>query len=238
MAMGKSWGAGLCCAPAFALALIVLALTMVSGAAQAQIVAFGASNVSGWNVAATDAFPAQLQAMLRAQGYQVRVRNAGIYGNTTADMRKRMETDIPPGTTIVLLDTSGDLYNDATKGISRAQGEADLDAIVARLTQRGIKIIRVDFADLPPEDRQKDGKHLTPEGHKRVAAQLLPQVIDAFGPPAATSSAVTQACRADAVRLCADVLHDEAKRRACMHDHRADLSKDCLAAIAKSRQGG
>jgi acyl-CoA thioesterase-1 len=225
------------CNPVFAL-LAFVAMAFWSPA-HAQIVAFGASNVSGWNVAASQAFPAQLQSMLRAKGYRVRVLNAGIYGNTSTDMRNRMEKDIPEGTTIVLLDTSGELYNDATKGISRAQGQADLDAIVARLEARNIKVIRVSFADLPPEDRQKDGRHLTPAGHQLVATQLLPQVVDALGPPsAATPPAVATACRADAERLCAPVLHDETQRRACMRDHRADLSKDCLSAIAKSRQGG
>src|SRR5208282_626520 len=105
----------------------VLALLVVVGAssADAQIVAFGASNVSGWNVAAAEAFPAQLQSMLREKGYGVKVTNAGIYGNTTTEMRNRMDSDIPEGTTIVILDTSGGVFNDKLKGISREQGDAD-----------------------------------------------------------------------------------------------------------------
>src|SRR3984957_14462808 len=90
------------------LAILLLAL---GGRAHAQIVAFGASNISGWNVAASEAIPAQLQAMLRAKGYSVTVLNAGVYGNTTVDMRNRMNLDIPSGTTIVILDTSGELLN-------------------------------------------------------------------------------------------------------------------------------
>src|SRR5579872_1564643 len=93
----------------FALAIILLSLC---GLAHAQIVAFGASNVSGWNVAASEAFSAQLQAMLREKGYTVKIINAGIYGNTTTQMLNRMDSDIPDGTTIVILDTRGGLYND------------------------------------------------------------------------------------------------------------------------------
>ena len=107
-------------------AVFLTLLVMLCGRANAQIVAFGASNISGWNVAASEAIPAQLQTMLRAKGYNVRVMNAGIFGNTTADMRNRMDSDIPEGTTIVILDTSGGLHNDAQKGISRAQGDANL----------------------------------------------------------------------------------------------------------------
>ncbi len=217
----------------------VLALLMVAGAssADAQIVAFGASNVSGWNVAASEAFAAQLQAMLRDKGYNVRVLNRGIYGNTTTDMRNRMDADIPEGTTIVILETSGGIYNDGLKGISREQGDADMAAITARLKERNIKVITMSGTELPAQYHQQDGVHLTPEGHKLVATRLLPQITEAMGPPTgAPPETVKQACYADAKRLCANVLGDDEKRHACMAEHRSELSKDCLHAIAASRQ--
>src|SRR5450755_3880855 len=77
-----------------------VAFLAFGASAHAQIVALGASNISGWNVAASEAIPAQLQAMLRAKGYSVTVLNAGIYGNTTADLRARMDRDIPAATSI------------------------------------------------------------------------------------------------------------------------------------------
>jgi hypothetical protein len=43
---------------------------------------------------------------------------------------------------------------------------------------------------------------------------------------------------ADARRLCSAFMQDDAKRHACMHDHRAELSSDCRRAIAESRQRG
>ena len=63
-----------------------------------------------------------------------------------------------------------------------------------------------------------------------VPARFLTAIITEEGPvpPAALRSLETAG---------SDVLRDDDKRRACMHDHRAELSKDCLAAIAKSRQG-
>jgi acyl-CoA thioesterase-1 len=209
--------------------------------AHAQIVAFGASNISGWNVAATEAMPAQVQQMLRAKGYSVKVLNAGIYGNTTTDMRNRMDSDIPEGTTIVILDISGGTYNDSWKGISHEQGDADMAAITARLKARGITILPFSAADLPPQYHQQDGLHLTPEGHQLIASQLLPKIIDILGPPPETASAISpemvkKACFADAKRLCSDVLGDDEKRHACMQAHHSELSKDCRAAIAASRQ--
>jgi acyl-CoA thioesterase-1 len=215
--------------------LVILPLA-VSCAAHAQIVAFGASNISGWNVPASAAMPAQLKEMLRAKGYSVEVLNAGIYGNTTTDMRNRMDSDIPPGTKIVILDTSGGVYNDTWKGISREQGDADKAAIVENLKARGITIIPMSAAELPAQYHQQDGLHLTPEGYKLIASQLLPQVVEALGPPTVSPEAVKKACYADAKRLCSDVLGDDEKRHSCMQAHRSELSKDCLHAIAQSRQ--
>ena len=224
--------------PSRILSLLTLALLGFAGTAGAQIVAFGASNVSGWNVAASEAFPAQLQTMLRAKGYAVKVLNAGIYGNTTSQMRSRMDTDIPEGTTLVILDMSGGLYNDSHQGIGREQGEVDLAAIRTRLGQRHIAVIAFSGTAVPAQYHQEDGVHLTPEGHRLAAANLMVEVTQTLGPPpppVATRS-VREACVADARRLCAAVLGDEDKRHQCMQEHRAELSKDCLHALAASRK--
>jgi acyl-CoA thioesterase-1 len=220
--------------PMFAILLLGL-----GGTARAQIVAFGASNISGWNVAASEAIPAQLQSMLREKGYSVTVRNAGIYGNTTTQMRARMDSDIPEGTTIVILDTSGGSYNDNRLGVSREQGDADLAAIKARLADRHIKVIPISGTDVPPQYHQQDGIHLTPEGHRIAASNVLPEVMEALGAPpsqGAESLSLRKACIADARRLCPEVLGDEGKRHQCMQEHRAQLSKDCRQAIAESRK--
>jgi acyl-CoA thioesterase-1 len=217
------------------LPLLLLAVMALCGAAQAQIVAFGASNISGWNVAASEATPAQAQSMLREKGYHISVLNAGIYGNTTPEMRARMDKDIPDGTTIVILDVSGGPYNNTRKGISREQGDSDLAAIKARLEERQIKVIPFSAADVPAQYHQQDGIHLTPEGHRLEAASLVPQITEILGPPAAIQP-VRAACAADAHRLCSEALGDASKRQQCMHVHRSELSKDCLHAIAESRQ--
>jgi hypothetical protein len=108
--------------------------------------------------------------------------------------------------------------------------------ITAKLKVRGIKAFPVSGADLPAQYHQQDGLHLTPEGHKLVATRLLPGITEASGPPPETPRSVREACLADARRLCGTVLRDEEKCRACMHEHRSERSKDCLRAIAESRQ--
>ena len=50
-------------------------------------------------------------------------------------------------------------------------------------------------------------------------------------PAPAATAAVRAACTGDAKRLCAAVIHDAAKRHACMSAHASQLSKGCIAAI-------
>ena len=58
----------------------------IASAEAATIVALGASNTYGKGVARNQAYPAQLEAILRAKGSTIRVVNAGINGDTTEGM--------------------------------------------------------------------------------------------------------------------------------------------------------
>jgi hypothetical protein len=57
---------------------------------------------------------------------------------------------------------------------------------------------------------------------------------------AAPPQAVRAACSGDAQRLCAGVFGNPEARRACMREHRAELSAGCKAAITqwRGREGG
>ena len=124
-------------------------------------------------------FPAQLQAMLRAQGHNVRVANAGINGDTTAGMARRLDAAVNARTQVVILQPGG---NDRRKGSGAERGD-NVAAIVGRLNARGIKVIMLEsvLRGVPAQLRQPDGTHLTPEGYRALAAQLLPQVTAAIG---------------------------------------------------------
>lgn len=141
--------------------------------AQAQIVAIGASNTAGKGVAASEAFPAQLEAMLRAKGRKIQVTNAGISGDTTAGMLARLSRDVPAGTKIVILQFGG---NDFRRGRTGADHEANIAAIRSQLRARGIGVVEADGfvrTALRAGMIQADGQHLTVEGHRHVAAALL-----------------------------------------------------------------
>jgi acyl-CoA thioesterase I len=152
-----------------------------SGLAQAQIVAFGASNVAGRGVFPNQAWPAQLENLLKAKGYNVHVKNAGISGDTTKHMLQRVDSSIPEGTKIVILDMGGGFFNNSKSGVPRAQGQADMKAIAARIKARGITIVPENTSTMPSTLKQPDRIHLNAEGHRQFAQELLPRVISALG---------------------------------------------------------
>jgi acyl-CoA thioesterase-1 len=160
------------------LALLAASLLVLADAASAQIVAIGASNVAGRGVSSSDAWPAQLEGMLAARGRSVHVVNAGISGDTNAGMLARLDSAVPEGTRIVLLDEYGGGWNARRKG----QGDqtAELASIKARLRGRGIRIIPMWWNGALRNYLQPDGIHFTPEGHRLVATRMLPSVIGAI----------------------------------------------------------
>jgi acyl-CoA thioesterase I len=92
-----------------------------STASHAQIVALGASVVQGYGVSSGEAFPAQLEAMLRAKGKNYSVRNEGVYGDTTSGVLGRLDSAVPQGTRIVILLIGG---NDVRRGRTVEQARA------------------------------------------------------------------------------------------------------------------
>jgi len=164
-------------------ALCALAATICTPAL-AQVVAFGASNVSGTGVSSSEAFPAQLETMLHAKGYSVSVTNAGIAGNGTQQMLARFDSAISGDARVVILDVGGGLWNNHRLGVDPAQGPADIAVMKAKLSARHIKIIDLHSSQgMPAAFFQPDGIHLTPEGHHLLASRLLPLVARALGPP-------------------------------------------------------
>ena len=162
------------------LAVVLLAASLLGLAdlASAQIVAMGASNVAGRGVSSSDAWPAQLEGMVAAKGRSVHVTNAGISGDTNAGMLARLDSAVPAGTKIVLLDKFGGGWNARRKG----QGDqtAELAAIEAWLRSRGIKVIPMWWNTALRNYLQPDGIHFTPEGHRLVATKMLPSVFSAI----------------------------------------------------------
>ena len=158
-------------------AWLVLLLAMsplaISAARATTVVALGASNTYGKGVARNQAYPAQLEAILRARGVNCRVINAGINGDPTENMLRRLDSAVPNGTSVVILQPGG---NDGRKG--RPDRTAEIES---RLSAKRIRVIMLPNSALHGMPHQPDGQHLTPEGYHMIAEQLASQVAGALG---------------------------------------------------------
>jgi acyl-CoA thioesterase I len=165
----------------FVAGLLVAAMLASVATARAEtinLVALGASNTAGRGVGASEAWPAQLTGMLTAKGYQVNMTVNAVNGDTSSGILSRADA-IPAGTQIVLFDTGAS--NDRREGVSDTERGANIARIASRIRAHGATPIMVSYQAIGPGLRQSDGIHLTPAGHSRLAAQLVPQVIAAIG---------------------------------------------------------
>ncbi len=101
------------------------------------IVALGDSLTAGFGVRRTEAFPARLDARLKAAGYPVRIANAGLSGDTTAGALARFDFAVPKGTNGLLLAIGA---NDMLQGMSPAAAMRNIEAIIVRAKARNIRV--------------------------------------------------------------------------------------------------
>jgi acyl-CoA thioesterase-1 len=165
---------------------IALVLFAAFGAAAcpagAQVVCLGASNTAGKGVSQQEAYPAQLEGMLRARHYHGRVADAGVNGDTTWGMLNRLETAVPSDTRVVILQPGG---NDERHGTASWR-DANISQIVERLRARQVAVIMLEnrlIGEIRGQGYGSDGQHLTAEGYRLLAAQLFPAVAAALGLP-------------------------------------------------------
>lgn len=103
-----------------------------------KLVALGDSLVAGFGLPGEAAFPAKLEAALRAKGIAVSIENAGVSGDTASGGLARLDWSVPDGTDGVILELGA---NDALRGIDPQVTREALTAIIQRLKVRNIPIL-------------------------------------------------------------------------------------------------
>ena len=121
-----------------ALAAALLLGLAAPAAAATRILVYGDSLAAGHGLPEAEAFPARLQARLRAAGIDAVVINGGVSGDTTADGLARLDWMMADHPAIVLLELGA---NDALRGIDPKLTAANLDNILAKLTRSGAKVM-------------------------------------------------------------------------------------------------
>jgi acyl-CoA thioesterase-1 len=185
-----------------AMGLLAVCAAGTASAQPIEIVALGDSNTAGDGVGKRHAWPTLVEAMLRAEGHEVTIRNAGASGDTTGEALARLDRAFPETTDAAIVFLG---RNDMRFGAPVALTDANIGKIVARLRAREIEVLLIGFE---PYDFSKIaetegaayypdffagvarngkklrryilpldlGRHLNPSGHRVVAEHLLPAV--------------------------------------------------------------
>ncbi len=133
---------------------------------EGTIVAVGDSLTAGLGVAEVQAYPAQLASRLQADGYNYRVINAGVSGETSSGALSRIEwvvSSLDPD--IVILVTGA---NDGLRGLDAGLLESNLDRLVAILKDQDIQVVMGGMLMLP---------NLGPD-YTRAFAEIYPRIAE------------------------------------------------------------
>jgi acyl-CoA thioesterase I len=171
---------GRLCRAAAAIAAMLLAMAIAvnpSSAKTTEILAFGDSITAGFGLPAKEAFPARLEAKLRADGLAAHVINAGNSGDTTADGLARLDWALSQKPDVVILELGA---NDALRGLDPSTVRANLDAMLGKIQKSEAKVLLVGM--LAPanfgEEYQQAFNRIYPELAEAHGVALVPFVLD------------------------------------------------------------
>ena len=102
------------------------------------VVAVGDSLTAGMGVAENESYPALLEQRLKSEGYDVRVINAGVSGETTSGTLARLDWVLTLKPDIVILETGA---NDGLRGLDLGLVRENLKKIVQILREEEITIV-------------------------------------------------------------------------------------------------
>lgn len=105
---------------------------------EGTIVAMGDSLTEGYGVAPSAAYPAILERRLREAGYQFKVINAGVAGETSSGARSRAEWVLNLEPDIVILETGA---NDGLRGVDPAVTRENILAIIDVFQENDVAVV-------------------------------------------------------------------------------------------------
>ena len=138
-----------------------------------MIATFGDSLTAG---VAGRSYPDDLQDLLEQNGYNYRVDNQGVSGDTTTDGLARIENVIAEHPSLVLLEFGG---NDGLRGVPVASTEKNMEEMISRLQQASIPTILLGIT-LPPNygpDYVKPFTAMFPKLAKEHHLKIMPFLL-------------------------------------------------------------
>lgn len=124
------------------IAALIFAAFCLLPAARAEtplrIVAMGDSLTAGYGLPAGEDFVTRLEAALQEKGFNVRLENAGVSGDTSAGGLQRLDWGLSGGDVAAVILELG--ANDALRGLDPAETRRNLARIIETLQARDIPV--------------------------------------------------------------------------------------------------
>ncbi len=149
----------------------------VAKSAPMVIVALGDSLTAGYNLALDDAFPVKLEAALRKRGYDVRIHNAGVSGDTSSGALSRLDWALPAKADGVIVELGA---NDALRGTDPQTTREGLDRLLSKLAERNLDVLVAGMLAPPNMGREyaEAFNAIFPELAKQRGTLLYPFFLD------------------------------------------------------------
>ena len=138
MSMMNPYGARRWLANAALLGVLAFLPAAPAQARTTRILVLGDSLTAGYGLSQPEGFQAVMQAALRSRGLDVTLVDAAVSGDTTAGGRARLDWALGDGVDAALVELGG---NDALRGTSPANMEANLAAILDTLAARKLPVL-------------------------------------------------------------------------------------------------
>lgn len=107
-------------------------------AAPLRLLALGDSLTAGYGLPAEQGFAPRLEEALKNRGFDVKVMNAGVSGDTTAGGLARLDWALSQGADAVMVELGA---NDMLRGLPAKDAERNLDQMIRRLKERGLPVL-------------------------------------------------------------------------------------------------
>ncbi|MFW2543209.1 arylesterase [Primorskyibacter sp. 2E107] len=150
---------------------LAAALVLAAGSASAadvDILALGDSLTQGYGLIEQEGFVPQLRSWLENRGYDVRVVNGGVSGDTTAGGFARVEWSLTPEIDAMIVTLGG---NDLLRGIAPDVARANIEGILKTAEAREIEVLLIGM--------QAPGNYGAE--YKAAFDAIYPELSDAYG---------------------------------------------------------
>jgi acyl-CoA thioesterase-1 len=119
-------------------AALACALALTAHAAQVRLLVLGDSLASGYGLPQDQGFEAQLEAALKAHGYDVKIIDGAVSGDTSAGGLARLDWVLAENPQAAIVELGA---NDGLRGLGPKEMRANLAAILDKLQARHVKVL-------------------------------------------------------------------------------------------------